>query len=291
MFKFLNRLFSPEPVAKKSVKSPPLRIAEHHIVLGKTSVVYFLRRRPPQHTSQGIRLTIRHQQIFITAPSWILLHHIESFLLEKTDWLTHHLAQQNSQQNIKTSAQRFFPGTVHDYLGQSYTLRLLPTDKQAIKKTQPNLFQIRTDTQELLIPFEQRSNPSNLNEDFHLATLEMLQQNALTHFKQRVDFFIRDINDRGLSSVALLCQNPRVSLTNARGRWGSCSSTGTIRLHWRLIHLAHTLLDYVVAHEVAHLAYMNHSAQFWQLVARLIPDYKTRQSQLKQFAVLLSLSV
>ena len=64
-------------------------------------------------------------------------------------------------------------------------------------------------------------------------------------------------------------------------RWGSCGSDGALCFCWRLILAPEAVLDYVVAHEVAHLRYMNHGPRFWALVARLTPDAKGAQAWLK----------
>jgi predicted metal-dependent hydrolase len=74
---------------------------------------------------------------------------------------------------------------------------------------------------------------------------------------------------------------PRVGVTSARGQWGVCMEGGRIRLNWRLVHLREALADYVVAHEVAHLAEMNHSPRFWDLVARLYPAWREAREQLE----------
>ena len=65
----------------------------------------------------------------------------------------------------------------------------------------------------------------------------------------------------------------RVTLRDTRSRWGSCSSEGRLNFSWRLILTPEPVLDYVVAHEVAHLVHMNHGARFWKLVARLTPPH------------------
>ena len=65
----------------------------------------------------------------------------------------------------------------------------------------------------------------------------------------------------------------RIALRDTRSRWGSCSSTGTLSYSWRLIMAPPAVLDYVAAHEVAHLAEMNHSAAFWAEVEALYPGY------------------
>ena len=66
----------------------------------------------------------------------------------------------------------------------------------------------------------------------------------------------------------------RLTLRDTRSRWGSCSSNGGLMYSWRLVMAPPEVLDYVAAHEVAHLQEMNHSAAFWAVVARLCPDYQ-----------------
>lgn len=62
---------------------------------------------------------------------------------------------------------------------------------------------------------------------------------------------------------------------------GSCTSHGHIRLNWRLVHLPVELIDYVVAHELAHLKEMNHSPRFWAVVASIYPDWKQARLTLR----------
>lgn len=65
-----------------------------------------------------------------------------------------------------------------------------------------------------------------------------------------------------------------LALRDTRSRWGSCSPRGRLMFSWRLIMAPPEVLDYVAAHEVAHLAQMNHSPAFWAEVSRLLPDYQ-----------------
>jgi len=74
---------------------------------------------------------------------------------------------------------------------------------------------------------------------------------------------------------------PPVRLSNARTQWGVCGADGSIRLSWRLVHLAPELADYVVAHEVAHLVELNHSRRFWAQVAALYPQWRGAREQLE----------
>lgn len=74
----------------------------------------------------------------------------------------------------------------------------------------------------------------------------------------------------------------RLSLRDTRSRWGSCSSQGVLMYSWRLIMAPPQVLQYVAAHEVAHLVEMNHSAQFWAQVARVFPEYESCRHWLRE---------
>ncbi|MDD9979180.1 MAG: SprT family zinc-dependent metalloprotease [Boseongicola sp.] len=74
----------------------------------------------------------------------------------------------------------------------------------------------------------------------------------------------------------------RLSLRDTRSRWGSCSADGNLMLSWRLIMAPPDVLQYVVAHEVAHLREMNHSASFWSVVETLFPDHSAQRKWLRQ---------
>jgi predicted metal-dependent hydrolase len=76
-------------------------------------------------------------------------------------------------------------------------------------------------------------------------------------------------------------QYSAVKLSSASTRWGTATADGTIRLNWRLIHFALPVIDYVAAHEVAHLREMNHSPAFWATVASIYPDYADAKARLK----------
>lgn len=74
----------------------------------------------------------------------------------------------------------------------------------------------------------------------------------------------------------------KLALSSARTRWGSCNAAGVIRLNWRLILAPEAVLDYVIAHELAHLRHMNHSAAFWLETERLCPAWRPARQWLKR---------
>jgi predicted metal-dependent hydrolase len=74
----------------------------------------------------------------------------------------------------------------------------------------------------------------------------------------------------------------KVSVRDTKSRWGSCSGTGNLSFSWRLIFVPEPVLNYVVAHEVAHLVEMNHGPHFWRLVERLSPGSARPRAWLKR---------
>lgn len=74
----------------------------------------------------------------------------------------------------------------------------------------------------------------------------------------------------------------RVLVRNQRSRWGSCSSTGTISLNWRLVQAPESVRDYIIVHELMHLKEMNHSRRFWGHVAAAFPAYEEAERWLRK---------
>jgi hypothetical protein len=74
----------------------------------------------------------------------------------------------------------------------------------------------------------------------------------------------------------------RVGVRDPKSRWGSCSSRGSLSFSWRLVLAPETIIEYVVAHEVAHLVEMNHSPRFWRVVASLVADSATPRAWLRR---------
>jgi len=77
----------------------------------------------------------------------------------------------------------------------------------------------------------------------------------------------------------------RIQIRQQRTRWGSCSARGTISLNAQLMLLEPELRDYVIVHELCHLAHHNHGPHFWATVERVLPDYRTRRARLKEAVI------
>jgi predicted metal-dependent hydrolase len=110
---------------------------------------------------------------------------------------------------------------------------------------------------------------------------------AAPHVPRRIADFLKQEARRDLEiSVARHCaalgvNKRRLTLRDTRSRWGSCSSTGALNFSWRLILAPPFVLDYLAAHEVAHLVHMDHSPAFWRVTRRLFAETDRAEAWLK----------
>jgi hypothetical protein len=113
------------------------------------------------------------------------------------------------------------------------------------------------------------------------------------HIERRVRDFLKrearkDIEAAVARYAGRLGVSPRrITLRDTVSRWGSCSSTGSLNFSWRLILAPPEILDYLAAHEVAHIAHMNHSPMFWKVTNRLFPETERAEAWLKTHGALL----
>jgi hypothetical protein len=101
---------------------------------------------------------------------------------------------------------------------------------------------------------------------------------GVEHIDRRVHDYLKREARKELQKSALFYAQAlgvrvkRLSIRDQSSRWGSCTSAGSLSFSWRLILAPSFVLDYLAAHEVAHLVEMNHSARFWRVVARICPS-------------------
>jgi len=108
------------------------------------------------------------------------------------------------------------------------------------------------------------------------------------HVSRRLRDFLKreakhDLEAASRRAAAALGVNfRRISMRDQSSRWGSCSSTGVLSYSWRLIFAPDFVLEYLAAHEVAHLGHMNHGPRFWALVERTMPRHEEARSWLRK---------
>lgn len=212
---------------------------------------YRLERR--QRRTVGLKITA--EGLIVHAPARISLSLLESLISEKAEWIQRKLHTASTKQ---LPALQWQDGEQLLLLGNAVTLTVRHEVRTRAVSHVPGLL-------ELAMP--------NHHESTAVArkVLQWYKKQALTDFARRLEIFSAKLG------VAL----PKLLISNARTRWGSCNSKREIRLNWRLLQAPPHLINYVVCHELAHLKEMNHSAKFWAVVASIYPDYKAAEKELK----------
>ena len=141
------------------------------------------------------------------------------------------------------------------------------------------------------IPFRGKDHTIERGEDGPVAVCErehvIRVSGRLEHAPRRIVDFLKkhakqECGTKAFDYAARLGLKPsRITVRDTASRWGSCSSTKSLSFSWRLILAPTFVLDYVVAHEVAHMKEMNHGEKFWRLVEELVGDVRRPQAWLR----------
>jgi predicted metal-dependent hydrolase len=211
---------------------------------------------------QSIGMTIDHTGLVVRAPRWVSVREIELALTERARWVIATLAEWRGR-NRDSLPSAWQEGAPLLFQGRALTLALYPARKQAIAADLVHLT--------VLHP-----TPGDESE-IAAYCCRWLKEQALALLAPRVLHF----------AARLRTRTPAIKLSDARAQWGSCNHRGEIRLNWRLVQLPPRIADYVVAHEVAHLVELNHSARFWALVESLLPGHVEARRELDALTPLL----
>ena len=221
------------------------------IVIAGQAVAYQLRRSQ----RRTIGLAIDHRGLRVGAPTRARLGDIENLIHQHGQWVLDKLAAWRDRAH--PGKLEITDGTVIFAVGEPLTIALT-TLGRAHWQFGPGTIYLRPDAEHPAGQLLERA----------------LREKARTVFAERLAIHAP------LLGVAL----PALRLSAARTRWGSCNHRGDISLNWRLILMPLAIIDYVVAHELAHIREMNHSPRFWSVVEQLCPDWKARRLELRQLA-------
>ena len=219
-------------------------MAEPRIILDGDPVVSVIVRRSSRARRLSLRVSRLDGRVTLTVPRGVPEHIAQDFVAERADWLRKQLM-----------------GLVQTVLVQQGVL--MPIEGQIMRISGGSGRSVTRTQDAVCVPGSEERIPARLR-----AYLKGLAQDRLLaasdHYARRV----------GRSYG-------RMTLRDTRSRWGSCTSDGNLMYSWRLIMAPPAVLDYVAAHEVAHLVEMNHSAAYWDVVAGICPDYRQHRDWLR----------
>ncbi len=207
-----------------------------------------------RHSARARRLSLRISsldgKVTLSGPPYVRERDYMAFIRDKEDWIIKNLAVMPEKTLVAA-------GAVLVYRGSPVTVTM--ASQRGVRIAGDAIYVARTS----------RSIGASIK-----GFLKSQARDALVHASDRYAAQL------GVGYSALV-------LRDTRSRWGSCSSQGQLMYSWRLIMAPPDILDYVAAHEVAHLIEMNHSRAFWNVVARLYPDYEKAREWLRSHGPML----
>lgn len=202
---------------------------------------------------RSVGLRVDSAGLTVSAPLSAPLSRIETAIVESEGWIRRKLEVWLARAVPEPS---WGQGATLPFLGGHLTLEVTIAGRAAADKV-GDVLRIRARSLETV--------------EIRRVVEAFYRRSALVHFAERT-FVLARIAGLG---------TPRVFLSSAKSRWGSCNSRREIRLSWRLIKAPPEVIDYVICHELAHLRHMNHSPAFWSEVERLCPEHRRLRAQLE----------
>ena len=202
-------------------------------------------RRSKRARRMSLRVSRLKGLVTLSLPISCPMAQAEKFVFEKESWIRAHLA------DLPPTTEAMLGGT---FLYQGQLLTICPGHGRHVRAIE----------EELLVP----------------GSEAMVGARVKAFLKLQARMRLQEATER--YAVALGKPYGRLTLRDTTSRWGSCSTQGNINYSWRLIMAPPEVLNYVAAHEVAHLAEMNHSARFWAVVERLFPNHAEQRAWLRE---------
>ena len=197
---------------------------------------------------RSVGLVVRSDGLTVTVPTRFPLHELDAILHQKAGWIIDKLDALAARQPDTALTE----GAMVDWLGEPHALRM----GFARGSVTADALQ--------LVAHNEAGIP--------LALTRLMRREARSFLAERLSMW----------AARMGLHYSDFKLSSARSRWGSCTSSGAIRLNWRLMQAPLPVLDYVVIHELCHLVELNHSPRFWALVASVCPDWKEKRDWLKR---------
>jgi predicted metal-dependent hydrolase len=220
-------------------------------------------------STKARRLTIKIDksgQVVVVTPRFVPKIVIDQFVAQHQDWIVGKLATFTKSRKNSTLVSIY---------GKEYQKRIayLPGQKLGIIIQGKAVVFNTPEAHRPQLTSSQMSNPHHAwGKQQDKALERFLKSSAHVYILKRTEQLAKKMG------VAY----GTITLREQSSRWGSCSSAGNLNFNWRLVHAEPAILDYVIVHELVHRVHMDHSRNFWNLVAQYDPDYQVHRGWLKR---------
>ena len=197
---------------------------------------------------KSVECRVGAEEIIVFAPMRMPLYAIERFLAERMEWII------DSQEKMRVQAEKaraLRDGQKIILCSQALVIHLAPGGRPRAYIEGDSLFVCGDAPEDTLRAF--------------------LIEYARSQLKALVSYY----------APVLGCAPKRIAIREQKTKWGSCSSLGNLNFNWRLVLKPRAAMEYVVVHELCHMIHLNHSPEFWNLVEKILPDYRARRQMLK----------
>ena len=213
------------------------------LALGERHIDYVLVRR---YGRRGVGLKVDESGLTVSAPSAMPLARVEALVRESEPWVLRKIEEWRSRQVPLLSWE---DGAPLPYRGIDLVLRTRAGPRLRAERVGAEL---------------QVATPAGTGAEIGRAVAAWYKRAAKAYLEARM----------GELALRAGIEPPRLFLSSAMSRWGSCNSRREVRIAWRLIKAPDAMIDYVICHELAHLRHMNHSRAFWAEVERQCPGFR-----------------
>ena len=226
---------------------------------GNTTIDYDVRRSDRRRKT--VQITVDGGGVQVAAPMTTPDTELRAIVRKRAPWILSHA----SGEMLEAAPKRFVSGETLPYLGRNVRMVIEPADVRSP--------QVRFDHWRFRVTV-----PTTLDGD---ERYEPIRRAVVGWYRERAAERLPEIMERWWPRLGR-GEMTRILVRDQRQRWGSCAPDGTLRFNWRAMMLKPALIEYVVAHELAHLTHRSHSTDFWGLLSKAMPDAQQRRNRLRE---------
>lgn len=206
-------------------------------------------------------IQIKSGDVIIKVPNKSSMEYVEQLVIKRKDWILKKLKEQESSRRSQTTYKE---GSIIYVLGKPYILKIIYIESK-----------------------QNKTYIKNTNIYCEIGNIKQNFEKEDVIIKKQIDKYYKFIAREEVPAAMEYIQNKtglrakEINIKNLKATWGICSSKKKISINQNLMAYSRHAIEYVCLHEVCHLKYMNHSKEFWNMVAYYMPDYKIAKKELK----------